>query len=49
MIFVGPIAQGSEQSAHNRKVPGSNPGGPTNKAMHLTRRYLLTRRDLDAR
>ena len=28
---VGPIAQGLEQSAHNRKVPGSNPGGPTKK------------------
>jgi predicted nucleic acid-binding Zn-ribbon protein len=25
----GPIAQGLEQSAHNRKVPGSIPGGPT--------------------
>ena len=25
----GPIAQRLEQSAHNRKVPGSNPGGPT--------------------
>ena len=26
---MGPIAQWLEQSAHNRKVPGSNPGGPT--------------------
>jgi hypothetical protein len=25
----GPIAQRSEPPAHNRKVPGSNPGGPT--------------------
>ncbi len=25
----GPIAQWLEQSAHNREVPGSNPGGPT--------------------
>lgn len=28
--MVGPIAQRLEQSAHNREVPGSNPGGPTN-------------------
>ena len=27
--MCGPIAQGLEQSAHNRKVPGSIPGGPT--------------------
>ena len=26
---VGPIAQLVEPPAHNRKVPGSNPGGPT--------------------
>ncbi len=26
----GPIAQGLEQSAHNRLVPGSIPGGSTN-------------------
>src|SRR5207244_3719922 len=25
----GPIAQRLEQPAHNRRVPGSNPGGPT--------------------
>ena len=25
----GPIAQRSEPPAHNRLVPGSNPGGPT--------------------
>jgi hypothetical protein len=29
MYFRGPIAQpGSELPAHNRLVPGSNPGGP---------------------
>lgn len=28
-IKGGPIAQWLEQSAHNRKVPGSIPGGPT--------------------
>jgi hypothetical protein len=29
MFFRGPIAQpGSELPAHNRLVPGSNPGGP---------------------
>lgn len=28
---MGPIAQRLEQSAHNREVPGSNPGGPTKK------------------
>ncbi len=26
---IGPIAQRLEQTAHNRLVPGSNPGGPT--------------------
>src|SRR4029450_8458798 len=28
-ITVGPIAQRLERPAHNRLVPGSNPGGPT--------------------
>ena len=26
---IGPIAQLEEPPAHNRSVPGSNPGGPT--------------------
>jgi hypothetical protein len=29
MTVFGPIAQRSEPPAHNRSVPGSNPGGPT--------------------
>ena len=28
--LVGPVAQWLELAAHNRLVPGSNPGGPTN-------------------
>lgn len=28
-MSLGPIAQMEEPPAHNRKVPGSNPGGPT--------------------
>ena len=31
MLANGPIAQLAEQPAHNRSVPGSNPGGPTRK------------------
>ena len=31
MLAKGPIAQLAEQPAHNRSVPGSNPGGPTRK------------------
>ena len=31
MTDNGPIAQLAEQPAHNRSVPGSNPGGPTRK------------------
>ncbi|GAH25763.1 unnamed protein product [marine sediment metagenome] len=31
MAAKGPIAQLAEQPAHNRSVPGSNPGGPTKK------------------
>ena len=27
---TGPVAQGSEQAAHNRSVAGSNPARPTN-------------------
>src|SRR5688572_25267772 len=29
----GPVAQWLELAAHNRLVPGSNPGGPTNQTM----------------
>ncbi len=29
MALVGPVAQGLEQSAHNRSVGGSIPSGPT--------------------
>ena len=29
VAVLGPIAQRSEPPAHNRSVPGSNPGGPT--------------------
>ena len=29
IVGKGPIAQLEEPPAHNRKVPGSNPGGPT--------------------
>ena len=34
----GPIAQRLEPPAHNRPVPGSNPGGPTTLRSHFTRR-----------
>src|SRR6266446_3446416 len=38
MHFTGPIAQpGSELPAHNRLVPGSNPGGPI--PLNTLRRY----------
>ena len=30
-ISGGPIAQWLERPAHNRLVPGSNPGGPTHE------------------
>jgi hypothetical protein len=33
----GPVAQWSEPAAHNRLVPGSSPGGPTNKIKYLMR------------
>ena len=29
LLFVGPVAQRLEQSAHNALVGGSNPSGPT--------------------
>ena len=28
-LSLGPVAQRLERPAHNRLVPGSNPGGPT--------------------
>jgi hypothetical protein len=31
----GPVAQRLELAAHNRLVPGSSPGGPTNKFNQL--------------
>jgi hypothetical protein len=38
----GPVAQRLERPAHNRQVPGSNPGGPTIlNPSHL----LVARRD----
>ena len=30
-MLRGPVAQRSEPPAHNRVVPGSNPGGPTTR------------------
>lgn len=38
ILPFGPIAQRLEPPAHNRPVPGSNPGGPTNLRSHVTRR-----------
>ncbi len=36
MTANGPIAQLAEQPAHNRSVPGSNPGGPTKKLVIIS-------------
>ncbi len=37
--MFGPIAQLAEPPAHNRKVPGSNPGGPTDEnPFHIDKR-----------
>ena len=36
MTANGPIAQLAEQPAHNRSVPGSNPGGPTKKLIIIS-------------
>jgi hypothetical protein len=38
----GPIAQRLEQQTHNLLVPGSNPGGPTNRINHFQRNFLFT-------
>ncbi len=35
VCLVGPVAQGLEQSAHNRSVGGSIPSGPTNICLGL--------------
>ena len=37
----GPIAQLAEPPAHNRSVPGSNPGGPTNYCGMKIRVYYI--------
>ena len=37
----GPIAQRLEQATHNRLVPGSNPGGPTNPVKEETQYGVL--------
>jgi hypothetical protein len=39
--FSGPLAQRSELSAHNRLVPGSNPGGPTEFSPAMSRTSAL--------
>ena len=36
IIPFGPIAQRLERPAHNRLVPGSNPGGPTPQEFSVT-------------
>ncbi len=38
---AGPLAQWLEQPAHNRMVPGSNPGGPTFKIVFFSMPYRL--------
>ena len=38
LVSCGPIAQRSEPPAHNRPVPGSNPGGPILRSPHHARR-----------
>ncbi len=38
MNALGPIAQLVEPPAHNRQVPGSSPGGPTNTSSAKVRR-----------
>ena len=40
MTVFGPIAQRSEPPAHNRSVPGSNPGGPT-KFFSATEQFFV--------
>ena len=42
----GPIAQLVEPPAHNRKVPGSIPGGPTMKAFHLLNKRDFRRQSM---
>jgi len=44
----GPIAQRSEPPAHNRPVPGSNPGGPTNLRSHSMRRLPAVAQSAEA-
>ncbi len=41
MTVFGPIAQRSEPPAHNRSVPGSNPGGPTNSLSAAGLHFVL--------
>ena len=41
MTIFGPIAQRSEPPAHNRSVPGSNPGGPTNFSCAVKLHFAL--------
>ena len=41
MTVFGPIAQRSEPPAHNRSVPGSNPGGPTKFIRSTERHFVL--------
>ena len=36
-LVPGPVAQWSEQRTHNPSRPGSNPGGPIAKDLHMRR------------
>ena len=48
MTVFGPIAQRSEPPAHNRSVPGSNPGGPTNLTKRTSTRPLTNSNPYDS-
>ena len=49
VVAFGPVAQRLEQATHNRLVPGSNPGRPTNLGIERSEKRRLPRQRVSSK